>query len=198
MAACSGPNVTVSGRTAGSGSSTGGRIGTNGGTGTSGGSSSGGGSSDGGNLCAGACETLTGSSCGVILGWESSCIAMCNASPAAISCLHSAGSDCNSLALCYFQALCASACPNQPCVPGGSGTCEEAITCANTCSGQGADCACGCQNGLSSSLAGAFLVASACRATDCASECSPTGTALSCDNCLDSNCNSQVATCTAK
>jgi hypothetical protein len=209
IAACSGPNVPVSGGTGGGGSSTGGRVhtsggvgsgggtGTGAGTGTSGGSSSGG-SSGGSSLCVGACEALTGSSCGVIGGWESSCVSLCNASPAAISCLNSSGSDCNSLALCYFQALCATECTNEPCVPGGSETCDEAITCANACSGQGVDCACGCQSGLSSSLGGAFLVASACSATDCATECSPTGTALSCDSCLDKSCNSEVAVCAAK
>ena len=185
--------------TGGQGGSGAGGVGGNaGGAPGSGGGAPGGGGAGGANdqaLCTAVCATFV--SCGVTT--SASCETECAAGSASYkSCVGAAGTDCNALAMCYFQATASTDCPGGGGVPSGSATCATTDSCEGTCNtnGSGAACRCACVAAADPAVANLVLDINSCATSMCASEC--TGAGTTCNSCFQTACQTPRTACLAR
>jgi hypothetical protein len=202
VSACSSGSKTgsVDGGTGGSFSASGGQggAGTGGLGGGVGGAPSGGGAGGANDqaLCTAVCATFV--SCGVTT--SASCETECAAGSTNYkSCVGAAGTDCNALAMCYFQAAASTDCPGGGGVPSGSATCATTDTCEGTCNtnSSGAACKCACAAAASPSVAGLLLAINSCASDKCASACSGTS-GPDCNTCFQTDCATPRQNCLAQ
>lgn len=155
----------------------------------------GGGGSSAQALCTSSCAAFV--ACGVTT--KSTCATDCqNASATYRSCIGTAGSDCNALALCYFQAVAGTNCTTGGGVPGGTDTCSATEACQASCNtnGAGPACRCACAGSAAPAVANLLLGVNSCATDLCASGCTGAGSA-DCNTCFDTNCQTPRTACLA-
>lgn len=109
--------------------------------------------------CDAACSTLIG--CGATYD-KSTCADACARNRAEVACIQGSANDCNSLAPCAFQQICA-ACSGNPCLPAGADACTSTSDCVGRCQGD-PTCICGCTATLAPAKELTFLVEQTCAA----------------------------------
>ncbi|HTB61635.1 MAG TPA: hypothetical protein VLC06_27415 [Polyangia bacterium] len=147
-------------------------------------------------LCTAVCATFV--SCGVTT--SASCETECAAGSASYkSCVGAAGTDCNALAMCYFQATASTDCPGGGGVPSGSATCATTDDCEGTCNtnGSGAACKCACATAASPTVAGLLLAINSCASDKCAAECAGASSS-ECNTCFQNDCTASRQNCLAQ
>lgn len=198
-----GTAATGAGGAAGTGAGGAATAGVGGGAGAAGGGAAGSGAAGGAGgassnqaLCTSSCAAFT--TCGVTT--KATCIADCESSSSSYrSCIRAAASNCNNLAMCYFEAIAGTDCPAGGGVPASTATCNATDSCLGTCntSGGGAPCRCGCQAAASPAVANLLLGIDSCSTAMCASSCTGAGSA-DCNTCFQNSCQTPRAACLAQ
>jgi hypothetical protein len=148
-------------------------------------------------LCDSACAAFF--ACGTTVA--ATCSGDCVGSSAAYrSCLRTAGTNCNALAMCLFTALAPVDCPGGGGIPAGTATCAVAADCEGTCNAGSApeSCTCACITAMSPAVAIDLVNNNSCAAVDCASDCNAVaGSGPACNTCFDAACAGPRADCMA-
>lgn len=140
------------------------------------------------DVCREACQLLIG--CGAALD-EGACRDDCLHSNAGlVQCLRQATSACDPLASCMWRAVCSGVAPS------GSATCASGETCLISCSGpKDFSCGCGCVGQVAPDVSAELYAVLTCAGAHCSNECGEGGEPVSCESCLEAECDVAGGAC---